>query len=264
MMNKKRVSKNVSIFKKAEVCTDLSKANAMFFSSIRGCLQIFWISLMMTGIFASSKAFGQILIPNTNTVNENFDGMGTTTTAALPSNWKMSPAGGGATATWTNASNFTAVSQGASSGTPTAGGRYNWGNSLNTTDRALGVMTSGTYASSNSIMAFFRNTNSLSIQSLTIGYTLERYRVNTAAASVNFSYSLDGTSWTAVSAGNIAAASLPTGTSAYNFNPSGSPSTANTGVVTMSGITINGLGISNNANFYLRWELILLEVALKE
>jgi hypothetical protein len=211
--------------------------------------------LSLLGILSVKVSFGQISVPNTSTINQNFDGMGATATASLPANWKMSPAGGGITATWGNAGNFTAVTQGASSGTPTSGGRYNWGNSVTTTDRALGVMTSGGYTSPNAIMAHFRNTNAGTLQTLTIGYTLERYRINTAAASVAFSYSLDGSAWTAVSGGDIASSSLPTGTNAYNFNPSGTPSSTVAGIISLSSISITGLSIPNNGDFYLRWNL---------
>lgn len=218
----------------------------------------FLCAVLLSGFFCAPNVLGQISVPNTTTINETFDGMGATPTATLPTNWKMSPAGGGLTSTWSNVSNFTSVSQGASSGTPTTGGRYNLGNGTNTSDRSLGVMTSGSYASPNSIMAHFRNTNVQNIQSLTVGYTLERYRINTALASVSFSYSLDGTNWTAVPSGDIVSSSLPTGTSlwATSFNPSGVPSPANPGIVTLSTISITSLSIPTNGDFYLRWNLV--------
>ena len=230
------------------------------FTSIRtgysNVLSLF-CAVLISGLFCA-PSFGQILVPNTTTINETFDGMGTSTTSALPTNWKMSPAGGGLSPTWSNVANFAAVNQGASSGTPTSGGRYNFGNGTNTSDRSPGIMTSGSYASPNAIMSYFRNTNGQNIQSLTVGYTLERYRINTALASVSFSYSLDGSNWIAVSGGDIASSSLPTGTLSWatNFNPTGTPSTTNPGIVTLSNISITGLSIPTNGDFYLRWNLI--------
>ncbi len=206
--------------------------------------------------------FGQILIPNTTAVTENFDGMnfsgaGTNgaSTTSLPANWKMCPAGGGATATWANVSNVTTVTQQYNSGTPATGGRYVWGNSVTASDKALGVMTSAGYTSSNSIMAHYRNTNTSNLTSLTIAYDLERYRINTNTASLAFFYSTDGNTWTAVAAGDIAIASLPTGTSVYDFNPSGTPATNVAGKISKSGISITGLNIATNGNIYLRWNI---------
>lgn len=203
-----------------------------------------WAIGLILAANGSNLLFGQISIPNTTPITQNFDAMGSSSTASLPANWKMSPAGAAAP-TWAAAGNFTAVNQQASSGTPTAGGRYNWGTSA--TERALGVMTSGSYASPSSIMAFFTNTNASAITDLTISYDLERYRVNTAVASVQFYYSLDGSTWTAATAGDIAAASIPTGANAYNFSPGLT--------VNVSAFTISGLSIANASSVYLRWNL---------
>jgi hypothetical protein len=78
--------------------------------------------------------------------------------------------------------------------------------------------------------------------------TLERYRVNTSAASVQFYYSIDGSTWTAVTAGDVAAASLPTGASAYGFNP---PNL----VVNVTTFSITGISIPPGSDLYLRWNL---------
>ena len=202
-------------------------------------LKILFIVLMF-----SSFSWGQISIPSTTTINENFDSMSNSATAALPANWKFSVAGAAAP-TWAAALNFTAVNNQASSGTPATGARYNWGTTA-ATDRALGIMTSAGYASPNSIMAYYRNTNVASLTQLNITYNLERYRINTAAASVQFYYSTDGSTWTSITAGDVAAASLPTGASAYNFTP---------GLTIPVSFSITGLTISSNSDIYLRWNL---------
>lgn len=208
-------------------------------------IQFIKFGLIATCLFTITTLSGQISIPNATPVTQNFDAMGTSATAALPSNWRMSPAGT-ASPTWTAVGNFTVVSQQASSGSPTAGGRYNWG-ITSSSDRALGVMTSGSYASPNSIMAYFRNDGTTEITNLNIAYDAERYRVNSAAASIEFFYSLNGSTWISVPAGDIAIASFPTGTSSYNFL---TPLTIN-----KTGITISSLSIAPNAEFYLRWNL---------
>jgi hypothetical protein len=155
------------------------------------------------------EGWGQTAIPNTTAVTQNFDGMAATTT--LPTNWRM--AASTASPTWSAAA--TSVTQQASSASPTAGGTYNFGSSAS--ERAVGAMTSGSFASPNNLLAFFQNTNASNLTSLTIAFDAERYRINSADASVQFFYSLNGSTWIAVTAGDIVAASFPTGTSAYNF-----------------------------------------------
>lgn len=186
------------------------------------------------------KTNAQISLTNGTPSNtQNFNGMNAGTT--LPSNWRIQQ---NASPTW--AGGIATLGAQASSGTPTAGATYNWG-TTGGTERCAGVMTSGSYASPNSLMSFYTNGGTTNITDFTISYDAERYRVNTAAASVQFYYSTNGTSWTAVTAGDIAAASFPTGSSSYTF---GSPL-----IVTKTGITITSLSIAPSGNFYLRWNL---------
>lgn len=194
---------------------------------------------LLLALLPCEKTRAQIPIPNTTPVTENFDGMGATLT--LPTNWRVA---GGTSPTWAGGTG--SVTQQASSGSPTTGGTYNWGST--SSERAVGSMTSGSFASPRSVMSFYQNTGSTNITDLSISYDLERYRRNTAAASLQFHYSLDGTAWTAVTAGDVDAASLPTGSSIYGFNPP--ELTLNIG-----SFLITGLSIAPNANFYLRWNL---------
>jgi hypothetical protein len=203
-----------------------------------GLLTLF---IMVMGMGVS---WGQISISSSIPVTESFT-IGTSTTASLPSNWKMSAAGAGSSSlSYAAIENVTAVTQGASSSSPTAGGRYNWGNGATTTDRAIGFMTSGSYASPNSIMAFYRNTSGFQIDDITISFDFERYRINTAAASVTFFTSTNGTTWTARTSGDIPSGTFATGTNAYNFT---------SGTVVNRSFSISGVNIANNGDFYLMW-----------
>ncbi len=190
-------------------------------------------------VLVSGLSWGQSAIPNTTPVTQNFDGMAATTT--LPSNWRMHAST--ASPTWSGASS--SLTQQASLSSPTTGGTYNFGSS--TTERAAGAMTSSGFASPNSLVGFFQNTNAANLTSLTISYDAERYRINTAAASVQFFYSLNGSTWLPITAGDVAASSFPTGTSAYNF--------ASGTIVNITGISITGLSIANNSTIYLRWNI---------
>jgi hypothetical protein len=185
-------------------------------------------------------SWGQIAISSSTPITQNFT-LGTTATASLPANWKMSDAGA-TSPTWAAAGNFTATTVQASSGNPNTGGRYNWGNGTTTTDRAIGFMTSSGYNSPNSVMAFYQNTSGVQINDIVIAFDYERYRINSAACSITFFTSTDGTTWTARTTGDSGA--FTTGTSAYNFT---------TGTVITKSVTLTGINIANGGNFYLRW-----------
>jgi hypothetical protein len=186
----------------------------------------------------------QTSIPGTNPVTENFNGIGATAAASLPGNWKMSSAATGLTSNWTTGTNVTATTVAASTGSPSTGGRYNWGISTNVTDRAIGFITSGNYNSPNSIMAFYRNTSGTSIISLTINFNVKRFKVNTATCSIAFFTSTDGANWMPQPAGDISLTEFTPGTSSGTF---ATPTTAS------RIININNLSIANNGDIYLRW-----------
>ena len=197
------------------------------------------LALLCVFIMSLGSSQGQILIPNTTAVKENFDGMAATKT--LPSGWRM----GVNTSSPVFSTGVDTVMQQSSSGTPSTAGTYNWGST--SSERAVGVMTSGSFASPNSLMALYKNTSSNPLTSLNVSYIAERYRINTAAASIQFYYSRNGSTWTAVTAGDIAAASFPTGSSSYTF--SGGT------VVRVSSVSISSLTLAPNDSIYLRWNL---------
>ncbi|MCE6989746.1 Ig-like domain-containing protein [Dyadobacter sp. CY323] len=181
----------------------------------------------------------QTPIPLAQEVKENFNAGGSG--LALPANWKVSVAGGGATATW--ATGTASVTQAANSGSPATGGSYNWGTTAGT-DRATGFLASPGYASPNAVMAYFRNASGAAITSLTISFHVERYRVNTSGFSLEFSSSEDGTAWTSRSAGNISSGLFAAGSPAFTFD---TPAT-----ITKT-VTLSGLNIASNADIYFRW-----------
>jgi hypothetical protein len=189
---------------------------------------------------ASASVPGQITLSNTNPLTENFDSMGAATNAPVPNGFKMSAAGQGSTAGWETAANTNAVSQQASSGSPTGGGRYNWGSSV--TDRAVGFMTSGSYNSPNAVMARVVNNTGSMLSGLNLVFDIERYRVNTAAASVSLFVSVDGTTWTSELSGDTGA--FVAGASAYTFTG---------GTVVSKSVSLRGISVTNGGSFYLKW-----------
>lgn len=201
-------------------------------------LLMFFIPFILMGM--GNRITAQILINDNSPITQNFNNMGVTLN--LPSNWRTANS---ATPTWSGGA--ITVDRQDSTGSPTTGASYNWGQG-STGNRSVGAMTSGGFSSPNSIMAFYRNNGGDIITNLSVTYTAKRFRRNTAAASIQFYYSANGSTWTAVTAGDIAASSLPTGSNTYSFNPPQlelSPLTFN----------ISGLNIANGADVYLRWNL---------
>ena len=83
-------------------------------SGLFASFKMLGIFLLAAAMLFSGNAFGQIGLPNTTAVTENFNTMGATATASLPANWKMSSAGTGATSNWLTATNVSATTIAAS------------------------------------------------------------------------------------------------------------------------------------------------------
>jgi autotransporter-associated beta strand protein len=200
------------------------------------------VLVIFAGMGSTSIARAQFSLTGTS-YNQNFDSIGNTATATLPDSWRMSAGGAGATAGFSTGTNLTATNQQSSSGSPTAGGRYNWGESAGT-DRAIGFMTSGSYGSPNSIMFAITNNTGGTITAMNLAFDVERYRINTAAANVTFFTSTDGTTWTSQPAGDTGA--FATGTSSYTFS-------STTQTIVNRTPTITGLNVASGQSYFFRW-----------
>jgi Bacterial Ig domain len=199
------------------------------------CTLLFVCAQLMLVNFSNA----QINITASGFASENFNSMNTGTT--VPSGWKMSASG--TTADWLTGTNSTSVTQVANSGTPGSSGRYNWATTA-ATDRAIGFMTDGSYASPNTILAQIHNNTNATITSITITFQIERYRINTSTFYLQFYSSSTGSSWTSQSAGDISAAVFTPGASSYTFS---TPQTV------YKTVTISALNIANNSDYYFRW-----------
>lgn len=191
----------------------------------------------------SSSLKAQINLGNNTIAVENFNSLGTSATAALPANWKVSGAGLGLSSGWTTGTNSTSTTQAANSGAPVNGGIYNWGTTPGV-DRAIGFMSSGSYASPNSVMAYYRNTTGSAVTSISVSFQIERYRINTDPFILSFFSSTNGSSWTSQPDGDLTSTAFPTGSSGYTF-------TEPRAIVRT--LTITGINIPNNGDIYLRW-----------
>lgn len=167
---------------------------------------------------------------------ESFDGMGAVA-GATPTGFAIQD---GNTATLAGT-----VTQQASTGSPSAGGSYNWGQSAS--ERALGLMFSGSY-SSKSVLAAVRNNTGSTGTVFEISFDYEQYRQNTASQTFKLQYSTSlTTGW--VDVANAGFTSMVSGTSTYGFSP----------LVASQGITAlqftPAAPVTNGQVVYFRWIL---------
>lgn len=155
----------------------------------------------------------------------------------------------GATVGFTNGNNpdYNAATNPTSVGAATttgavAGNSYNYGQT--SSERAVGFQSSATYITPQALMARYRNNTGAVIPEMIVSFDIERYRINSTAASVSFFYSTNGSTWTAVPSGDVAASNFPTGTSTFTF---ASPTTVSRTA------TIPGINLANGADVYFRW-----------
>lgn len=176
-------------------------------------------------------------------ITENFNGIGSSGTAALPADWRF-----GSAATYSTG--VTAATQAAgTSGTgvltsTSAGGYYNLANGVtaSSSDRALGWLSSGTFSSPRQLFVKLTNNTGSTIGSVDIAYDIEKYKSGTRAFTINFFTSTDGTNWTAQTAGDQAYAA-----NINNTTISNPPTAIN------KSLHIEGFSIAPGADLYLRW-----------
>ncbi|MBM3451599.1 MAG: InlB B-repeat-containing protein, partial [Bacteroidetes bacterium] len=176
-------------------------------------------------------------------VVENFDNIGSSATAALPSGFKfgqnVSFANGVLATTLAAGSTGTGVLTGSS-----GGAYYNFANGItaSSTDRSVGFLSTGSFTSPRDLMLQIQNNTGSSVSQLQISFDYEKYRSGTRAFNLNFFQSLDGVSWTPVISGDESFAADAGNTTI--FNPPTSIS---------KNVNITGLNVQNGNFIYLKW-----------
>ncbi len=164
------------------------------------------LAILFAFLLINGESWGQVNISTTTPYTQDFDGIGITATAALPTGWKIeNPA---TERTVTNA--YTAVATNTTTyanaynvamSTTASNGKYNFGGAT-ATDRAVGGISSSSASKSVNIFLQLTNNGSSAINNFTISYDVERYRNGTNAVgfSIRFYYSTTGLagSWTEV------------------------------------------------------------------
>jgi len=193
-------------------------------------------------LFCSVVVWGQISITSTGTAfPENFDGMGTSGTATLPTGFKVgSDWATGVTATTLA---YGTTGTGVVTGT-SAGGIINWANGVtaSATDRSLGFLTTGTFTGPRSIILSFTNNTGATITSLAISFDYEKSRSGVRQFDWTFFHGNTSTATISATGGDQSYAADVNNTTI--FNP---PTAIN------KSFNLTGLSITNGTSYYLRW-----------
>ena len=137
--------------------------------------------LIICGLLINQCVNGQVSITTLGVANtQNYNGIGSSGTATLPSGFKYGNLAGGTD--WSVGLTQTQLAAG-TTGTgvitgSSGGGSYNFANGItaSSTERAIGFLTSGSYTSPRSILFAFTNNTGSTVTSIDVSWNYEKYR----------------------------------------------------------------------------------------
>lgn len=204
-----------------------------------------YVAATFLSLFIGTAAQAGIMISSPATYTQDFDTLALSGSSGVtPAGWEFLESGSAANLDYT-----------AGTGSGTTGDTYSFGSS-GSSDRALGELTSGSLNSTAG--ASFTNAGGTAIQSLTLNYTGEQWRIgNTGAARTDrfdFQYSLNATSLTAGTWVNMDTLDfLSPITTASNVGALDGNLTANRSSL---GSTLTGLNIDVGESIWIRWQAV--------
>ncbi|HXG82856.1 MAG TPA: Calx-beta domain-containing protein [Pyrinomonadaceae bacterium] len=135
-------------------------------------------------LITSVSAWAQVTISSGTTTTQNFDGIGTTATAPLPSGFKADKQTVERAVGTFSGAPLTATERAGGDGTITINGFYNFGAgaAASAPDRAVGFLASGTATKSGNLYVQLQNTGMTTITQLNLNYNVEKHRNGTNAA----------------------------------------------------------------------------------
>jgi hypothetical protein len=197
--------------------------------------------LAMVLFFGVNGVRGQISITSNSAITQDFNSIGTTATATLPTGFKIGT-------DWSSGTSATTVVYG-TSGTgavtgSSGGGAVNWANgaTATSTDRSIGFLSSGGYTSPRSIIYAFTNNTGNTVTSLNISWNYEKSRSGSRAFDWTFFHGNTSTATIAATSGDQSYAADANNTVISNPPLSVSKS-----------VSLTGLSIANGSTYYLRW-----------
>jgi hypothetical protein len=205
------------------------------------------VTLAMAFLFFVNQSNAQISITTVGTAyTENFDGMGSSATAALPTGFKV----GSDWATGRTATKAAAGTSGTGAlSSSSSGSDYNFANGVTatSTDRALGFLNSGNgsttgWPSPDSIILKITNNTGSTISTINISFDYEKYRSGSRAFDWTFFHGSSSVPSIAETAGNNSYVADGANTTIYN-----PPTFIN------KSFTLTGLSIPAGGDYYFRW-----------
>lgn len=210
---------------------------------------LFTFALTTIFLIAGKVGWGQVNISESTTISENFDGIGSSATATLPSGWKADKnTTVRSVGNYSSALSATAYIAGDNMSTNASNGIYNFaeGDAATSLDRAIGGLSSSSASKSVNLYTWLKNSGASPIPSFTISFDVEKYRKgsNAAGFSIQMYYSTDGVNWT--NAGNDFSVSFTSDADNTGYSPA-------PGVTTS--ITEKNLPVSilSEESLYLAW-----------
>ena len=203
------------------------------------------VSLVTGLILMSILSYGQMTLTTTGVaVTQNFNSIGNTATASLPSGFRL-----GQNVAYSSGVSNTTVAAGTSGAgiIATTGGYYNFGDGVNSlsTDRSVGVLTSSGFISPRDLMLQIQNNTGGIVTDLALTFKYEKYRSGTRMFDIKFFVGTDGSTWTPLTSGDQNYPADANNTTVSN------PPTSIT-----KNINVTGLNITNGGFYYLKWSII--------
>lgn len=204
-----------------------------------------YLFLLFATLAATASAQQAITVPRT-AVTQNFDSLGSSASAALPTGWRYGEV-------WTSGSSALTEAAGTfGTGVITegaVGGAYNWasGVTATSTDRAPGFLSAAGflgigYWPSPSYMGYaFTNQTGETIRALDLSWNYEKYRNGTRAFTWSFSHGAVATSLTADAAGF------------QSYAADADKAVVNPPASVPKSFRLSGLSIAPGSSYYLRW-----------
>lgn len=178
---------------------------------------------MVSLIAASPMVCAQTMNINAPYV-QNFDSIGTTATATLPTGWRADKLVNAITVgTYSGAGTVTTQVGGNNMSSTASNGIYNFGagDPSTATDRAIGGLSSSSASKSVNFYLKLTYLGSSPVDTLKISYDVEKYRggTNSAGFSIKLNYSYDGSNWTQANNPFITSFSADATTAGYPTAP---------------------------------------------
>lgn len=172
-----------------------------------------WCSALIALVFGivtylsmGATATAQQPITSGFSYSQNFNGLGTSATATLPTHWRVDKQSAvRALGTWEAAISVTEQRAGNNMSPTAANGIYNYaaGDQASATERALGWLSSGSGTGSGNLYLYLRNAAPLNnLGSVQIAYDVEKYRNGSDPTGyrIQLYYSYNRSNWTAAGA----------------------------------------------------------------